>query len=335
MSPLRFPFLLLLLLAVCGFPSAADAKPDYRVTGPASHGNLAVFLIHGADEIDQAGILTLEEAMQQGVLTVHETSNVNQLVVENTSREREVFIQSGDIVKGGKQDRVLAVDIIVPAASGKMPIEAFCVESGRWQQRGEENAGAFASSSARIVSKDLKLAAGKERSQAQVWQKVAEAQDKLSANLGTRVNAAASQTSLQLALEHGQVAASVDDYVQALARLVEGQDDVIGYAFAINGKLNSADVYASNELFLKLWPRLLKASATEAVAEASGPRSAAPVQVPEVAALLGRAAQEPSEERAVTARVKLVTRESEDDVVFEARDEKSQAALHRSFLRKK
>ena len=42
---------------------------------------------------------------------------------------------------------------------------------------------------------------------------------------------------------------------------------MIGYVFAINGHVNSADVYASRALFVKLWPKLLKASAVEAVAE--------------------------------------------------------------------
>jgi len=42
---------------------------------------------------------------------------------------------------------------------------------------------------------------------------------------------------------------------------------VIGFAFAINGKINSTDRYASSALFKKLWPKLLKASAVEAVAE--------------------------------------------------------------------
>jgi hypothetical protein len=330
----RCPTLLLLLALLC-MASAAVAAPSYRVAAPATHRNLTLFLIHGVDEIDQRGILTLQEAMQQGVLKVHETSNVNQLVLENTSPEREVFIQSGDIVKGGKQDRVLSVDIIVPARSGKMAIEAFCVESGRWRQRGDEDAGAFASSNDRIVSKALKLAAGKDRSQAEVWKKVAEAQDKLSTSLGTRVDASASQSSLQLSLEHAQLTASVDDYVAALSRLPAGQDDVIGYAFAINGRLNSADIYASNQLFRKLWPRLLKASATEAVAELNASTAEFPATAPEVAAFLDRSDKGAVEERDLTARVKLVTRESEDDIVFEAHDEQSKATLHRSYLRKK
>ena len=95
------------------------------------------------------------------------------------SKTLEVFVQSGDIVRGGQQDRVLAVDLIVPARSGKISIAAFCVESGRWEKRGDEEAGKFNGSSDRIASRDLKIAANGSKSQSEVWKKVAEAQDKL------------------------------------------------------------------------------------------------------------------------------------------------------------
>ena len=63
----------------------------------------------------KGNILTLQEAMDQKLFVVYETAEVNELEVENLSKEFDVFIQSGDIVKGGRQDRVLAVSIIIPA----------------------------------------------------------------------------------------------------------------------------------------------------------------------------------------------------------------------------
>ena len=272
--------------------------------------------------------------MEQKVLVVYETSDVNELTVENKSSQYEVFIQSGDIIKGGKQDRVLGVDIILPAKSGKISIEAFCVESGRWTQRGGESAGQFTSSNERIVSKDLKLAANKERSQGEVWKKVQETQDKLSANVGTTVNSGVSKTSLQLSLENKQVVANIDEYLKNLSGILEGESDVIGYAFVINGKINSADIYASNFLFKKLWGKLLKASATEAVSELKGAKGIKLVKISDIKAFLDGADNGKSEERNVTARVKLTTRESKDDMVFESRDEKSKAVIHRSYVKK-
>ena len=324
----------LLLASTCALAQDGASASRYRIAEPVQHENLSVFLIHGSNEAEHPNVLTLQEAMAKKILLVHETSSVNELAVENTSSNYEVFIQSGDIVKGGKQDRVLSVDMIVPPRSGSVPIDAFCVESGRWQQRTGESAAQFSSSNERIVSKDLKLAANRQRSQSEVWQKVAEVQGKLSDKVGTAVTENASATSLQLSLENKKLSASVDDYVKAFSGLLDGKTDVVGYAFAINGEINSADVYASHELFAKLWPKLLKASATEALAEANAGSPSARVSSQEVQAFLDRAEAGTSQERTVTSRVKLVTRESEDDIVFETRDETSKSAIHRSFLRK-
>lgn len=260
--------LLFAVLSILGLAAGARAQASgYQISAPATHKNLSVFLIHGKNELTNENILTLQEAMERKILTVYETSDVNELLVQNKSAKYEVFIQSGDIVKGGKQDRVLSIDIIIPAKSGKISIEAFCVEQGRWQQRKGESVGEFSSSNERVVSKNLKLAANKSRSQSEVWTEVKNAQSKLSSNVGASVNAAASRTSLQLSLENKEVAATTDEFVKKLAGIVNGKADVIGYAFVINGKINSADVYASNFLFKKLWLKLLKASAVEAVSE--------------------------------------------------------------------
>src|SRR5262245_50308170 len=101
--------------------SSARAEPpgapgaDWTVSEPFTHQNLAVYLIRGKDVIPGKKFLTLQEALEQKKAIVHETGNVNQLAVENVSADFEVFIQAGDIVKGGQQDRVLAYDLVVPA----------------------------------------------------------------------------------------------------------------------------------------------------------------------------------------------------------------------------
>lgn len=320
---------------IFGVFSRAQAQTSgYKISSPYSYKNLTIFLIHGKDESAKTDILTLQEAMEKQILIVYETSNVNELAVENISKEFDVFIQSGDIVKGGKQDRVLAVSIIIPARSGRVLIQAFCVESGRWQKRGNEEAGKFSSSNERIVTKDLKIAANQSRSQQEVWKKVSEAQDKLSQNVGSTVNNADSSTSLQLALENKKVVATIDEYVKNLSQITEGKTDVIGYAFAVNGKINSADVYVSNTLFKKLWMKMLKASATEAVAELDEKKSVANVKADEVKTFLDDAETGKAEEQAVSSQVKVVSRQSKENIVFESRDEKAKAVIHRSYVKK-
>src|SRR5437870_445332 len=76
---------------------------EYRVTGPYAYQNLAVFLIHGPERLPGKNILTLSEALKQRKVIVYETREVNTLAIENVSDD-EVFVQSGDIVKGGQQD---------------------------------------------------------------------------------------------------------------------------------------------------------------------------------------------------------------------------------------
>jgi hypothetical protein len=154
--------------------------------------------------------------------------------------------------------------MFMPPRSGEMGTTAFCLDNGRWSKRDSEEVTNFGASANVIAGRDLKLAAKSAESQGEVWRQVAVAQDKLSANTGTRVNGAASPTSFQLALENKEVQKTSDSYFKALAGIINGKSDVIGYVFAINGKINSAAIYASNSIFQKLWPKFMEQSSIEA-----------------------------------------------------------------------
>ena len=306
---------------------------DYRVSGPFTQQNLTIFLIHGKTLIEGKTFLTLQEALEQKKVVVHETKDVNELSIENRSHE-DIYVQSGDIVKGGQQDRVLAVDLIVPPRSGKMPIAAFCVESGRWNKREGEQSEVFSSASEVVATKDLKLAAKRAKSQGAVWENVTVTQDKLSENLSTRVNSTVSESSLQLAIENRKVQQTAAKYTKALADIVKGQDDVIGYAFAINGAVNSADVYASSALFKKLWPKLLKANAIEAIAELRKDTKFEPATAANVKTFLAEAESSKASEKEVTDRISLVTGEDGKNIFFETRDRARKTWIHRNYIRK-
>lgn len=311
---------------------------NFTISGPYAHKNLSVFLVHGADQLIGPPPLTLQEAMEGKTVVVHETGNVNELAIENLSAE-EVYVQSGDIVKGGRQDRVLAVDLIVPAHSGRLPIAAFCVEHGRWSQRGGESSAAFSASTSSLNSKDLKIAAKSSRSQRLVWDNVTKAQEKLTGNLGAPVAAAESASSLQLTLENRRVKETTQDYLKQLAPLIEGKPDVIGYAFAINGRINSADIYSSGALFRKLWPKMLDASAVEAIAELLPEEMKDgkfhPVTAEAIALFLKDAESGAVEQKDVTPRVLAIKRETGRNLFFETRDrDRGSVWLHRNYLAK-
>jgi len=55
----------------------------------------------------------LEEAIDSQTTLPHATGDVNELLIENTG-DIDLFIQAGDIVKGGKQDRTIGTDFVVP-----------------------------------------------------------------------------------------------------------------------------------------------------------------------------------------------------------------------------
>jgi hypothetical protein len=307
---------------------------NYKLTGPYQHENLTIFLIHGPNQAGSPKFIPLQEAMERKVVIVHETSDVNELAIENVSGE-EVFVQAGDIVKGGQQDRVLAVDLIVPAKSGQIPISAFCVEHGRWSQRGAEQVNMFSMTDNMVATKDLKMAMKRDVSQAGVWDKVSEAQEKLSASVATPVRSANSQSSLQLALENDKVQASAEDYVKKLSPIVEGQGDVIGFVFAINDKLNSADVYGATWIFKPFWPRLLKTAAIEAVAERPLKVNSEPISIASAGDFLTASEHGTEAINDVTKRTRMSKRESERSLFFETRDMAHNGVwIHRNYLAK-
>jgi len=239
---------------------------NYRLSGPYEFKNLTMFLVHGPDEPGSLVYTTLQDAMQRGVVAVHETETVNELAIENTSANEDVFVQAGDLVKGGKQDRVLSVDLILPSKSGKIPISAFCVEPSRWQPRFEEYADQFTITEM-SAGFSLRRAIKDTASQVGVWNEVEASQQKIMTSVSDEVRSALYPSSLPLALENESVQKSVQPYVNHFSPIVEQSNDVRGVVFTINNELIGGDVYASNVMFKRLWPRLLKGAAIEAVAE--------------------------------------------------------------------
>jgi hypothetical protein len=315
-----------------GRAATPGAAPP-RISGPYVYENLDVYLVHGSDRMAGRKLVPLAQALAEGKVIVRETGTVSSLTVENVS-DQEVYVQAGEIVKGGKQDRVLSSDLVLPPKSGKVAIGSFCVEHGRWTKRGAEESDRFASSEAYLAHKDLKLANTK-GDQGQVWQNVQKVQEKLASNLKGEVRGAQSASSLQLTLENERVRKSVEGYVRALASLVEKHPDAVGYAFAIDGTLNSAELYASPALFRALWPKLLRASAGEAVAERRDGTPHTPPQVDAVRALLGDPNAGAATEKATSTGTTAVARETASRVVIETQEkEKKGTWLHQSYLKK-
>jgi hypothetical protein len=345
----------ILLGILAGSPARAEMAQELRISGAVVHENLAVYLVHGTSRSGPVP-LTLQEAMEARHVVVRETGQVNMLEIENVG-DREVFLQSGDILKGGKQDRVVTSSLVLPPRSGAVPIESFCVEQGRWSQRGAEDGRTFHSAAAALPSRvgRLALAGASVRGdegrapdarrpetqsrQQQVWSEVAAIQQKLSRTLAAPVAAPRSRTSLQLSLENEKLREVEAQYLKTLEP-VAADDDVVGYAIAVNGKLASADVYPSNGLFRKLWPKLLRASIAEAIGEKLAEPSAEPPRPESVKVFLDDAQRAEATQKVLPTRGTVEIRESGRVMFQQAMPAPSPAKpasgawMHRSYLAK-
>ena len=306
-----------------------------RISAPYTHDNLTIFLFLGTDRVKNKTYLTLQEALEQKKVTVIETSNVNELQIENTSN-MDVYIQSGDIVRGGRQDRTFGNDYVLAPASGKVPIAAFCVEHGRWHQRGTEDATAFSSSAQMVAGNHMKVAVNSSaHDQNAVWSSVSENQGKITTNAGTDVHDAASPSSFQLTLENKAVKDNTDATIKALSHIIDEYPDAIGYAVAVNGQISSADIYASHALFVKLWPKLLNSSAVEALAELQKDKKFAPAQAADIKTVMEDAQKGQDTEKTLSPRVAIKSRETKDTLYYGTTDSSNPAApIHEGYLKK-
>jgi len=287
----------LLFLACAGCSGEKSDLPPadpaaLSVSGPHVHGNLQMWLVHGPDGPKLAReLVTLADALTRGLVKVHETGAVSELAIENTAADADVFVQAGDIVQGGDQDRTIARDLVLAPASGRLPLPSFCVEQGRWSPRGQSAPGSsgqeaanfdfavaadggihgqpatatFAFASNALPTIELKRAIAR-ADQEQVWSEVGHVQCMLATNVSPEVVDRSSPSSLELTLDTDAVRSATDAYVAALGGMFTARDDVVGCVFVIGGRLQSADVYGSRALLRSLWPKLLRAAATAALA---------------------------------------------------------------------
>ena len=324
-----------------GGHAKAETADGYRLSGPEVHGNLAIYFVHGESRSGPVP-LTLQEALAKKTIELREIGHVNELQAENTGNE-EIFIQSGDIVKGGQQDRVLSVSLLLKPHSGPLSIASFCVEQGRWSARGGEDVAKFSSANASLPSRAAKIAAAPPstgadadsvgRRQRDIWKNVTRDPGQAVEPSRCAGRRDASATNLQLALENGSLERAQEDYLKALQPLGEKDDDIVGYVVAVNGKLNSADIYPSNGLFRKMWPKLLRASVTEALGERDGAAEPAPPAA-EASGFLASPRVAPGVEKNVGSAANIEMRESAKTLFMEAKPAAAPASawVHRSYL---
>jgi len=231
---------------------------------------------------------------------------VNELVVINHS-DKPLYLMPGEIVIGGRQDRTVGQELVIAPDGKPVGINVFCVEHGRWGGReARAYAGLLAATPARTtpraddvggpgaidafqgnltlnvnqttdlanagkfvgsigsLNKAARIAVQSGEGQGKVWDEVAAENAKagVTAQSGTfSGNYAENQSSDRLT-----------GYVDHLAAPIAETQNIVGVIIAVNGQIETMDVFESTPLFKKLWPKLLKSYALDAAnTAANGP----------------------------------------------------------------
>ncbi|HTT19538.1 MAG TPA: DUF6569 family protein [Candidatus Sulfotelmatobacter sp.] len=287
--------------------SAGEIAPGYKVLDPIRHGNLTVFPVVAAKSYPTGEFLTLDEGLHSGEVVVTEAGNVqglirrhgipiqrydgaevNRLVLVNNSK-RPLLLLAGEVVSGGKQDRVIGKDRIVPAESDPIDLSVFCVEHGRWVAASEHfgaSQAMYGSASgspgknapvpmAIMVQPSVRAKAMGDKNQQEVWDEVS----KQTSAMKVQVSSAAPSVAREMAPvssyakvnENQEVQKSIDSIARPIEQSYQSlihqlrDRNAVGVVVAVNGRIIWADVFASTDLLSKYWPKLVRSYASEAV----------------------------------------------------------------------
>jgi len=273
-------------LAANAVAAPAPEQPSLKVLPPIVRGNLALFPVVADRSSDSSMFITLDEGIRSGQVVVSELGDnrgivrpgvhvrprggaeVNRLVLENNSR-KPLLLLAGEIVTGGKQDRVIGADRIVPPDSGPIDLGVFCVEPGRWVG----SSANFGSMGNQMAQPSVRIPAMAEHNQQSVWDNVRASNEKMAAALPAPAAAEVqSTTSYAKVFSNAEVAATLNaEYggesgELAISHELE-QKGAVGVVVAIDGQIQWADVFGSTDLLVRYLPKLVQSYVAQAVTE--------------------------------------------------------------------
>ena len=224
---------------------------DTRIGEPCHSKNMIVYPLFTAD-CAHGGCLTLDEALARKALRITEKGegNVPELLVENTS-DSPIFLLAGEIVTGGKQNRVISQDLLLAPHSGPISLGVFCVERGRWTAQ-SKYFGAEKELAHNQLRQQLNNPAN---TQGHVWAEVA----RKSAAIAPA--AAASTTYLGAAFDDVKVKRGMEEY----AKPITLPPTANGMAVVIGGRVAGVEIFGDRETFARLRDKLLRSYAVDAM----------------------------------------------------------------------
>ncbi|MGI9103536.1 MAG: ARPP-1 family domain-containing protein [Terriglobales bacterium] len=276
-------FVAMLLVSIGAF--AGEIRSGYRVLSPIRHGNLAIFPVVAGSTHDTSQFITLDEGLKSGEVVVTEAgritplirrgprpiprggAEVNRLVLVNNS-DHPLLLLAGEIVTGGKQDRVIGKDRLIPAHSDPVDLSVFCVEPGRWTEMSTN----FKTMGSQMAQPSVRNQAMAKKDQQAVWDSVAVAREGAAVGGAAPVAAELHATSSYArVMENKEVQKRVDEIAapmqrdyQSLIRELRSRN-AVGVVAAVNGRIIWADIFASTTLLEKYWPKLVRSYAAEAM----------------------------------------------------------------------
>ncbi len=267
---------ILLVLPLCSFSQYTykNLQINYADAGIAknyTYENLQLYPIHANEafksEFKSIGkYLSLQDAIAKSKIKITEKNNggsVNNLTIENISSDTVIII-CGDVVKGGKQDRIIQKDMLLKPKSGKKDLEVFCVESGRWtsETNGSLSSRNFSApaefkSSYNKGAMSLRKVVEKEKDQAKVWAKVDEINNANKTTTSTKT-----YTALTNSAEFNK---KLEKYLQFFRNKFSADENMMGVVVVTGNKVLGCDMFATHDLFSKQFESLLHSYATEAI----------------------------------------------------------------------
>ncbi len=217
---------------------------------PVVHRHLAVYPVSRRIPGSSEDYLTLDEAHRAGVIIIkeHPSESVPTVVIRNIGG-RPIYIIAGEIIIGGKQDRMISHDVLIPAGK-EIEVSVRCVEHGRWRGRTHkfESGGALGSSRVRTA---LQF-----KEQQDVWDEVSAACEEHEAFSESGTYGAI--------LSSRDVANQSNPFMNTMKKGLKDRN-IVGMVMALNGEIVCADIFASPEFFSKVKDKLLQAYVLDAV----------------------------------------------------------------------
>ena len=218
------------------------------VHAPHYFRGLTVFPLELRGSEDETDYATLEEAFRLGLLAVEDTGSIDRVIMRNVSA-RWVFAMTGEVVVGGKQNRMIRDDVLLAPHSGPIIVATYCVEKGRWAGGAKFSAGRTLSNYA------LRRQALAGASQAKVWGQVAAEQRRFHVQTPTQDYDHLAQSPV--------VQAKLDDYAREFRRIWRPR--MVGFVVAQGRSIVAADAFCNERLFAKLRRKLLDSYAFDCI----------------------------------------------------------------------